>query len=114
MAVPPVVNLEIPRTLELRVSGADGIAAPEPSEVGEPQAVDVHVDFADVLTGMVGHAAELHQLAQNKALDFARGRANDLHGTMIAAKEAQISLELVAAVRNKLLDAFHDLWRMNV
>jgi len=45
---------------------------------------------------------------------MALGTNDDIHGTMISAKEADISLKLVGAVRNKLLDAFHELWRTNV
>jgi len=33
---------------------------------------------------------------------------------LISTKEAEISLRLVNSVRNKLLDAFHELWRTNV
>jgi xylose isomerase len=45
---------------------------------------------------------------------FARGLNDDLHGTMITAKEAEISLKLVGSIRTKLLDAFHELWRISV
>ena len=44
----------------------------------------------------------------------ARGVLDDLHGTMISAKEAEISLHLVGTIRNKLLDAFHEIWRTSV
>jgi flagellar hook-basal body complex protein FliE len=33
---------------------------------------------------------------------------------MIAVKEAEISMKLVGSVRNKLVDAFQELWRTNV
>jgi flagellar hook-basal body complex protein FliE len=33
---------------------------------------------------------------------------------MIATKEADIELKLVANVRSKLVDAFNDLWKMNI
>jgi flagellar hook-basal body complex protein FliE len=33
---------------------------------------------------------------------------------MIAMKEAEISVKLVGSIRNKLIDAFHELWRTSV
>ena len=45
---------------------------------------------------------------------FAAGARDDIHGTMISIKEAEIELKLVGNIRNKLLDAFNDLWRLNV
>ena len=49
-----------------------------------------------------------------KADALAVGALDDLHGTMIAAKEAEISVHLIGTIRNKLLDAFHELWRIGV
>ena len=45
---------------------------------------------------------------------FAAGTSDDIHGTMIATKEADIELKLVANVRSKLVDAFNDLWKMSI
>ncbi len=70
--------------------------------------------FADILGGVVQEAAHRSQIADAKADAFARGTLDDVHGTMIAAKEADISLKLVGSIRNKLLDAFQELWRTNV
>lgn len=70
--------------------------------------------FADILGGVVEEASNRSQVADAKADAFARGTLDDVHGTMIAAKEADISLKLVGSIRNKLLDAFQELWRTNV
>jgi flagellar hook-basal body complex protein FliE len=54
-------------------------------------------------------------LAASKKVDaLASGAADDLHGTMISVKEADISIRLVGTVRNKILDAFQELWRTSV
>ena len=45
---------------------------------------------------------------------FANGAVDDIHGTMIALKKADIETKLVVTVRNKLLDAWNDLWRMPI
>ena len=40
------------------------------------------------------------------------GNLDDIHAAMIASTRAQVSLELVAAVRNKAVDAFNEIMRM--
>ncbi|GEM_PF-1397824 len=71
-------------------------------------------DFGDILKQQVVDANKLQQLATAKAEALAKGAADDLHGTMITVKEAEISMKLVGTVRNRLLDAFHELWRINL
>lgn len=58
------------------------------------------------------NAADHAATARVEAL--AAGATDDLHGTMIAVKEAEIGVRLVGAIRNKLLDAFHEIWRTGV
>jgi flagellar hook-basal body complex protein FliE len=71
-------------------------------------------DFASVLSQGVEQANQAQRVALEKADALARGATDDLHGTMISMKEADISMKLVGTVRNKLLDAFHELWRINL
>ena len=71
-------------------------------------------DFGQILVNQVNDASRLDHLASIKAEDLARGATDDLHGTMISIKEADISMKLVGTVRNRLLDAFHELWRINL
>jgi len=89
-----------------------GALAPE----GETSAVGgaAPVDFATVLGGVVHDAATTQAQATAKADALARGASDDLHGTMLTMKEAEISMKLVGSIRNKLLDAFHELWRTSV
>ncbi len=70
--------------------------------------------FEMAMRDAVGEAATRSQVADAKVQGLAAGTADDLHGTLISTKEAEISLRLVNSVRNKLLDAFHELWRTNV
>jgi flagellar hook-basal body complex protein FliE len=77
------------------------------AEVGAP-------DFEQILVSQVDEASRLDHVAKTKADMLARGATDDLHGTMISIKEADISMKLVGTVRNRLLDAFHELWRINL
>ena len=72
------------------------------------------VSFGDVLTKTVTNAANDDHVASQKVDALAAGVSDDLHGTMISVKEAEISMKLVGSIRNKLLDAFQELWRTSV
>ena len=72
------------------------------------------VSFEGVLTRAVTDASAMERVAASKVQALAAGVSDDMHGTMIAAKEAEISLKLVGSIRNKLLDAFHEIWRTSV
>lgn len=72
------------------------------------------VPFADLLKDAVASANASAHVADQKTQDFASGAVDDIHGTMIAVKQADIEIKLVANVRNKLVEAFNDLWRMNI
>jgi flagellar hook-basal body complex protein FliE len=71
-------------------------------------------NFGDLLAAGIERTNQLGHVAEAQAQAFARGSLDDVHGTMISAKEAEISLRMVGTVRTKLLDAFHELWRINV
>lgn len=94
--------------------GIDGLAPPisptSPSLASEAQGVT----FEGVLDGLLTQASEQQHVAAAQSEAVARGTLDDLHGTMIAVKEAEISLKLVGSVRNKLVEAFQEIWRTNV
>jgi flagellar hook-basal body complex protein FliE len=70
--------------------------------------------FSSVLSDAVGQANALDQAASEKSQALAMGAIDDLHGTMISLKEADIAVKLVGTVRTKILDAFQELWRTSV
>lgn len=77
----------------------------EPTEGGTFGAV---LDHAVRQANAAGHAAS----AAGEA--FAAGAVDDIHGTMLALSKAEIELRYVGAVRNKIVDAFYELWRMQI
>ena len=88
------------------------IGGEEPSRTSETK--ETTPSFGNVLEKTVEAASAKQNEAVAKAEAVAQGRLDDLHGTMITMKEADISLKLVGSVRDKLMDAFHELWRINV
>jgi flagellar hook-basal body complex protein FliE len=71
-------------------------------------------NFSNVFDGLVASANESARFANGASQAFAAGARDDIHGTMIAISKADIELHLVGTVRNKVIDAFYELWRMQI
>jgi len=70
--------------------------------------------FGEVLEGAVSSANKSKLFAGEMKDTFAAGVRDDIHGTMLAMGKADIELRFVGAVRNKVIDAFYELWRMQI
>ncbi|UKA63514.1 flagellar hook-basal body complex protein FliE [Arthrobacter sp. FW306-04-A] len=68
--------------------------------------------FATALTGAVDNLQSLQSTSNQLAVSAVTGNLDDIHKATIAATRAQITLELVATVRNKGVDAFNEIMRM--
>ena len=70
--------------------------------------------FADTLKEAVGETNRLQQVADKKMEELATGRAQSIPDVMIAAEKADIALKLMVQVRNKVIDAYQEIMKMNV
>ena len=69
-------------------------------------------DFASILGGAVDNVQQLQSASSELAVKAVTGDLTDIHSATIASTRAQVTLELVAAVRNKGVDAFNEIMRM--
>ena len=72
------------------------------------------VGFGDVLNKFVGEVND-KQIASGQAVnDLLSGKDIPLHQAMIAMQEAGVAFQLMVEVRNKLLEGYQELMRMQV
>jgi flagellar hook-basal body complex protein FliE len=90
------------------------ISLPSEGKLGTSPDGTQGVSFADVFKNVISSTNKDLVAAEEASKQFAAGAVDDIHGTMIAVKKADIELKLAATVRTKLVDAFNDLWRMSV
>ena len=69
-------------------------------------------DFGATLAGAVDNLQQLQSSSNDLAVKAVTGDLNDIHQATIAATRAQVTMEVVAAVRNKGIEAFNDIMRM--
>ena len=69
-------------------------------------------DFGNALTGAVDNLQQLQGTSDKLAIQAVTGNLDDIHNATLASTRAQVTLELVAGVRNKAVDAFNEIMRM--
>ncbi len=70
--------------------------------------------FMESLKNAIGKANDV-QMQANQAVDaLVTGQAQDVHGTMVALQQADVSFQLMMQIRNKLLTAYEEIQRMQV
>ena len=70
--------------------------------------------FGDMVAKALANVQNTHATADGLAQAAATGNATDVHDYMIAATQANLATELTVAVRNKAVEAFNDIMRMQV
>lgn len=82
-----------------------------------PKSLDKNVSgesFAETLKKAVDGVNSLQQ-ASNKAMeDLATGKTDNVADVMIAAEKADIALRVMVQVRNKVIDAYSEIMKMQV
>jgi flagellar hook-basal body complex protein FliE len=69
-------------------------------------------DFGNALTGAIDDLQQLQGTSDKLAIQAVTGNLDDIHDATLASTRAQVTLELVAGVRNKAVDAFNEIMRM--
>jgi flagellar hook-basal body complex protein FliE len=89
--------------------GVSPISIPElaaPTDVSGPTFDSVMQAFETLNTQL--------QTGEQAAANLAVGQADNLHQMMIRGEQTRLDFELMLAVRNKLLEAYQELMRMQV
>ncbi|GGD75056.1 flagellar hook-basal body complex protein FliE [Microbacterium murale] len=96
------------------IPGIEGISSAlslPSTSVAQPAAGDDSA-FATSVTGAIDELRALQSESDTLKVAAVTGDLDDIHSAMIASSRAAVTLELVAAVRNKGVDAFNEIMRM--
>lgn len=100
------VGVDLSRIQERQESAVGGVA--ESSESGGAKT------FGDFMKDLVQDANSSALQADAKMQDVAAGRNKDLHGAVLAMEKADVQFRLLTQVRNKVIDAYREIMRMQV
>ena len=93
-----------PRRIGLDIAGEGGLSRAQKPTDGP--------SFGDALKRAIGEVSTQQDTAQDYVQRFVRGEPVELHQVMAAAEEAQLSLEMLVELRNKLMDAYKTVMTM--
>jgi flagellar hook-basal body complex protein FliE len=68
--------------------------------------------FADALSGAVDQVQATQGASDTLALKAVTGDLSDIHDATIAAARAEVTMQLAATLRNKGVEAFNEIMRM--
>jgi flagellar hook-basal body complex protein FliE len=96
---------EIRTAQEMKANGMN-----DATEVGEAGGSS----FGDMLKSSISKVNEMQTQSDTAIGELVAGRSKNIHETMLAIERADTSLKLAMQVRNKILDAYREIMRMQV
>lgn len=103
-----IQNFQAPKIPTQELQGLSDISTPQPQEVQAGRS------FSDFLGQMVTDVNAKQGLASSAVEGVLSGQNVPLHQAMIAMEEASVSFQLMVEVRNKLLESYQELMRMQI
>ena len=107
------VQAAIQQTSE-RIAAARPSAAAAGSEAVAPAESAQGTPFADALAHGLDGVEHQVQSAESLPLDLLTGKVDDFHQIAVQLKSAELSFKFAMEIRNKLVDAYREIMRMNV
>ncbi len=69
-------------------------------------------NFSEVLQSSIGKVNDLQTERSSMINSFASGETQNVHELMIAMQKASVAMNMTAAVRNKVIEAYKELSRL--
>ncbi len=72
------------------------------------------VAFGDLLKQALQEVNQASAQAEGEARNLMTGESADMHSAMLAVQKADLSFQMMMAVRSKLIDAYREVMRMQM
>ncbi len=72
------------------------------------------VSFGDLLKQALQEVDQAQVQAEGEARNLMTGESADMHTAMLAVQKADLSFQMMMAVRSKLIDAYNQVMRMQM
>ena len=95
------VSAAIPATL----SGVNPITPPN---------APASSSFGALLESYVGRVQHVQDVAQNSITDFLAGGNEELHSVALKGQRASLEFEMFLQLRNKVVDAYQEIMKMQI
>ena len=70
--------------------------------------------FADILKQALQEVNDAESTSEQEARNLISGNSTDMHTAILAVQKADVSFQMMMAVRGKLVDAYNQVMRMQM
>jgi len=84
------------------------------SKIASADKTESETNFSDILGDALQSAQETESENDQGNLELLAGEDIGIHETMVQAEKAELALELALQVRNKVVDAYNEIMRMQL
>ena len=99
----------------MAIDGVKALGSLDPRAIyGEQGRVSPRSSFGEQLHQAIQEVDQLQSRRDDMVQEMVRGEKIEVHEIMTAAEEAQLAFELMLEVRNKLLESYQEIMRMQV
>jgi len=88
------------------------VTIPDPSSLQNSSGLSGDESFSSVLSNTVHTVDQLHTSAASQVSNLLRGGGGDLNDVMVAVEKADVAFQLMMQVRNKIVNAYQDIEKM--
>lgn len=94
------------------ISGILNQITPNRLGADAPATATADSGFGSILKNAIDQVEQVNAEAQQQTTEVLRGDRSDLHNVMIAIEKADVSFQLMMQVRNKIVNAYEEISRM--
>jgi flagellar hook-basal body complex protein FliE len=99
----------------MAIDGVSGLGSLDPRAIyGQQSTVKPRSSFGEQLHRAIAEVDQLQAQRDGMVEEMVRGEQIEVHEIMTVAEEAQLAFELMLEVRNKLLESYQEIMRMQV
>ncbi|MGR3310861.1 MAG: flagellar hook-basal body complex protein FliE [Candidatus Brocadiales bacterium] len=109
-----ILPLKPPNELGDTQSSSGGAKVGNPLSLGREGEQLQGTAFKDVLGNFINEVNTLQHKAGESIENLATGKVEDLHEVMIAMSKAEVSFRFMLETRNKLLEAYKEVMRLQM
>ncbi len=100
--------------MDMRITGLGSPGLYPTPEIATPATRETGGLFASLMNQGMSEVSQQHTQANQALEDLAFGRSDNMHQAMLRIAQADLSFRFLLEVRNKLIDAYQEIMRMQV
>lgn len=92
--------------------GISGLPTPATTPTSPTGAERNEGSFGETLRNTLGSVEGLRSTSETQMSELLQGNRQDIHNVMIAVEKADVAFQLMMQVRNKILNAYQDVSKL--